>query len=127
MKKFNLDEYLQNPTRKVVTGTGHNVRIICTDRRNSGCPIVALIEDEDRPDEVRTYTKNGDWSVAGDETPFNLFFAPERYEGWVNIYLDTNTNSYSSGARIYETKEEAEKSGKDFPRYLKTIKIDWED
>ena len=127
MKKFNLDEYLQNPTRKVVTGTGHNVRIICTDRRNSGCPIVVLIEDEDRPDEVRTYTKNGDWSVAGDETPFNLFFAPERYEGWVNIYLDTNTNSYSSGARIYETKEEAEKSGKDFPRYLKTIKIDWED
>ena len=129
MKRFNLDEYLKNPTRKVVTGTGRNVRIICTDRRNTKCPIVALIEDkdEDNPDEVRTYTIDGNWSVSGDETPIDLFFAPERHEGWVNIYADTKDNSYTSGVCIYDTKEEAEKNGRGYPDCMKTIKIEWED
>lgn len=31
MKEFNLNEYLKNPSQKVVTRDGRNVRIICTD------------------------------------------------------------------------------------------------
>ena len=126
MKRFNLDEYLKNPTRKVVTGTGANVRIICTDRKNTKCPIVALIEDEDKPDEVRTYTKNGDWSVAGDETPFNLFFAPEKHEGWAHIFRDATGNSYM-GLQIFESKEAAEKDGEKYTLYVTTVKIEWEE
>ena len=127
MKKFNLDEYLKNPTRKVVTRNGTNVRIVCTDRRNSRCPIVALIEDKDNPEGIRTFTKDGNWDVSGDETPIDLFFAPERHEGWVNIYADTKDNSYTSGVCIYDTKEEAEKNGRGYPSCMKTIKIEWED
>ena len=127
MKPFSLEEYLKNPSRKVVTRDKRNVRILCTDKRGSKCPIVALVEEQNNVDGIYTFTKDGSWYVSGEESILDLFFAPERHEGWVNIYLDTNTNSYSSGARIYETKEEAEKSGKDFPRYLKTIKIEWED
>ena len=33
MKNFNLEEYLKNPSRKVVTRAGISVRIICTDRK----------------------------------------------------------------------------------------------
>ena len=44
MKPFNLEEYLKNPDKKVVTRDGRNVRIICTDRRDSVYPIVVLIE-----------------------------------------------------------------------------------
>ena len=127
MKKFNLDEYLKNPTRKVVRRNGTNVRIVCTDRRNSSCPIVALIEDEDKPEGIYTFTKDGNWDVSGGETPIDLFFAPERHEGWVNIYADTKDNSYTSGVCIYDTKEEAEKNGRGYPDGMKTIKIEWED
>ena len=124
MKRFNLDEYLKNPTRKVVTGIGRNVRIICTDRRNSGCPIVALIEDEDKPDEVRTFTKDGCWSVAGDETPFDLFFAPEKHEGWINVYRNMVYNK-AFGSRIYDSYEEAKSHANNAT--LATVKIEWEE
>lgn len=33
MKQFNLEEYLKNPKRKVVTRDGRDVRVICTDRK----------------------------------------------------------------------------------------------
>lgn len=128
MKRFNLDEYLKNPERKVITGTGRNVRIVCTDRRNTKCPIVALIEDEDKdnPEEVRTFTKDGNWSITGDETPIDLFFAPERHEGWVNIFTDKKFY-YTAHARVCKSKEEAEKQAKGFIDYAATIKIEWEE
>ena len=125
MKRFNLDEYLKNPARKVVTGTGRNVRIVCTDRRNSGYPIVALIEDEDKdkPDEVRTFTKDGCWNVAGDEISFNLFFAPEKREGWINLFRDSTDNEiYCS--KVYPTKEKAMDS---IGAFYATIKVEWEE
>ena len=127
MKRFNLDEYLKNPERKVITGDGRNVRILCTDRRNIKWSIVALVEDDDKQDDIRTFTKDGNWSIAGDETPNDLYFAPERHEGWVNIYADTKDNSYTSGICIYDTKEEAEKNRRGYPSCIKTIKIEWEE
>jgi hypothetical protein len=42
MKQFNLEEYLANPSRKVVTREGRSARIICTDAKE-GYPVVALI------------------------------------------------------------------------------------
>ena len=40
MKPFNLDEYLKNPSRKVVTRDAVNARIICTDARGV-YPVIA--------------------------------------------------------------------------------------
>ena len=45
MKPFNLDEYLDNPSRKVVTKNGYPVRIICTDAKGI-CPVVGLVAYE---------------------------------------------------------------------------------
>lgn len=59
MKPFNLEEYLANPSRKVVTRNGRDVRIICTDRKGD-CPIVALIKECDGDSEVvAAYSKDG--------------------------------------------------------------------
>ena len=44
MKQFNLDEYLQNPSRPVVTRDGRPVRIICTDANREETPVVALVK-----------------------------------------------------------------------------------
>ena len=54
MKPFNLDEYLKNPSRKVTTRDGRNVRIVCTDKRGRNRPIVALIDELNMLDVVFT-------------------------------------------------------------------------
>ena len=124
MKEFSLEEYLENPERKVVTRDGRNVRIICTDKKGTNFPIVALVECEDK-EETCYYTKKGYWNSCGVVSKIDLFFAPEKHEGWINIYADINDNSHP-GNHIFESKEEAEEEGEKGSGYITTIKIEWE-
>lgn len=125
MKPFNLDEYLANPSKKVVTRDGDNVRIICTDARGD-YPIITLVE---KPHEVRdmiySYTKEGYFYVTGNPSPFDLFFAPEKHEGWVNIYKAGSNRSSSS--HIWSTEKDAEKEGNKWDNYVTTTKVEWEE
>ena len=47
MKQFSLKEYLANPSRKVVTRDGKNVRILCTDRKLDSKEVVGLTMNND--------------------------------------------------------------------------------
>ena len=125
MKRFNLEEYLKNPSKKVVTRMGRKVRIICTDREDSIYPIIALIKDDKRESEILvTYTKDG-IPDEYNEVYYTLFFAPEKKSGWINLY---KMNSIiSPGPRAYDTKEEAESAAGDKSYYISTIKIEWEE
>ena len=125
MKRFNLEEYLKNPSKKVVTRMGRKVRIICTDREDSIYPIIALIKDDKRESEILvTYTKDG-IPAEYNEVYYTLFFAPEKHEGWINLY---KMNSIiSPGPRAYDTKEEAESAAGDKSYYISTTKIEWEE
>ena len=124
MKQFNLDEYLKNPNRKVITRDGRDVRIVCTDCKNYEYPIVALVTYND--DEfVVNCTKEGKCHTPN-KYKYDLFFTPEKKEGWVNIYLDAENSSYVETC-IYKSKEEAEESGKKWSRYITTVKIEWEE
>ena len=124
MKQFNLEEYLANPSKKVVTRDGCPVRIICTDRRNIEYPIVALIEDKSE-ESVYIYTKNGK-IIPNDLNDWDLFFAPEKHEGWVNVYKDSN-NGHTTGA-VFDSLEDAERVGQQkLSSYVTTIKIEWEE
>ena len=124
MKRFNLEEYLKNPSKKVVTRMGRKVRIICTDREDSIYPIIALIKDDKRESEILvTYTKDGIPSEYN-EAYYTLFFAPEKHEGWINIYRDT----ILSGAyykNIYPSEEDAKENA--CSGAIATIKIEWEE
>ena len=125
MKQFNLEEYLKNPSRKVVTRDGRNVRILCTDREGSVYPIVALIKDDNRELEILvTYTKDGR-PVEYNEAYYTLFFAPEKHEGWLNLHKNDQTCVFPS--YIYQTKEDAEKYGAGKDSYITTVKIEWEE
>ena len=86
MKQFNLAEYLKNPSRKVITRDGRLVkRILCVDAKGD-YPIVALIKSKDEKEEYPIrYTVNGRYSPQY-EKQVDLFFVPEKYERWVNIY-----------------------------------------
>ena len=123
MKRFNLDEYLKNPTRKVVTGTGRNVRIICTDRKDADYPIVALISNNcGNGEDTLYYTKEGKFYTDSIGS-LDLFFAPEKKEGWINLFRDPTDNGiYCS--RIYPTKERAMDS---IGAFYTTIKVEWEE
>lgn len=131
MKAFNLKEYLKNPEKKVITRDGRGVRIRCTDRRGGNCPIVALVETSTRKAEnILSYREDGKWSpVDGPSVDSNLdlFFAPEKHEGWINIFKSSNDIAFLGQSRIFASKEDAKKDGKDCECYVATVKIEWEE
>ena len=128
MKQFNLEEYLKNPSKKVVTRDGRSVRICCTDRKSEEQPIVALIASLTEDSEyVGTYRKDGIWSTCGCASELDLFFAPEKHEGWINLFKDTLGIIY--GGCVYTSKDEAkeEEHPTDKESHVATIKIEWEE
>lgn len=126
MEQFNLDEYLKNPDRKIVTRDGcYAVRILCTDKKGKW-PIVALV-CKDEEEYVATYTRNGQKYIPKAEVSLNdLFFVSEKREGWINIYTNNYGVTYS-GQKIYDIYENAETAGRSLEGYLTTAKIEWEE
>ena len=123
MKKFNLQEYIDNPSRKVVTRDGRKVMILCTDAVN-GKPIVALVRSQNGHDYVFQFKSDG--RCYDSESNLDLFFSPVNREGWMNIFKYANDIQNSC---IYDTKEDAEahtKRCKD-SHYVATIHIEWEE
>ena len=124
MKQFDLKEYLKNPSRKVVTRDGRRARIVCTDKRELNYPIIALIETRPGGEEVTySYTKDGRYCTACSDI-FDLFFAPEKHEGWVNIYKNLTTSASFYCDYVFDSEEEAKmKSG----GAIATVKVEWEE
>ena len=124
MKPFSLEEYIKNPSRKVVTRDGLNARIICTDRKDLKFPIVALIETKLGGEFLQYYTKDGTYFVD-DLCDADLLFLPEKYEGWINLHKNEQGRVFPS--YIYQTEEDAEKYGVGNDSYITTVKIEWEE
>ena len=123
MKQFNLEEYLKNPSRKVVTRDGRNVTIHCTNYYLEDRCIIAEIEGDNHS---QPFNRNG--KVQGHEiTPLDLFFAPEKHEGWVNVFEDAVGRPFVPYYDIFTSKESAEESGKNKECYIATAKIEWEE
>ena len=126
MKRFSLEEYLKNPSKKVVTRDGRSGRIICTDAKNN-YPIVALVETQTKDEEnIFSFTKYGGWSLVVEESINDLFFASEKKEGWLNIYR-SESGFYLRG-NPYKSKEEADEVAKaNYKTFCATVKIEWEE
>ena len=122
MKEFNLEEYLKNPSQKVVTRDGRAVRIICTDAKGNQ-PIIALVYNNNRDEEnAYTYYRNGCY-YQDNVYYLDLFFAPLKREGWINIYA-SGTDIYA-GQTIHKSKEVAMINKCEI--CVDTIKIEWEE
>ena len=125
MKEFNLTEYLKNPSQKVVTRDGREVRIICTDMKGE-YPLIALVTDKkDNSESPFVYMKNGRYFF--EETNNDLFFAPVKREGWVNIFKDKEINYPYIPGIIHNSEEEAKEAIKGDPDFIATVKIEWEE
>ena len=127
MKPFNLEEYLTNPSKKIVTREGKPAKILYTDARGE-YPVIALIEHyQETLDVTFSFTKDGKWCTDGTNSNKDLFFAPEKKEGWINIFKGASDNRFLGYTCIFKTKENAEEGRKGVSGYITTIKIEWEE
>ena len=125
MKKFNLQEYLANPSQKIMTRDGRKARILCTDMKNKQ-PVLALVTEGDRED-IHFYSQNGVWCNEFPNHKLDLVFAPIKREGWINVYKGVIENHLPYvGQKVYKSKEEAIKN-KCSDYYFTTLKIEWEE
>lgn len=141
MKEFSLEEYLKNPDREVVTRDGRKVRIICTDRKNHDShPIIALVETDEDDERVRSFKIDGKWSVDGLENYLDLFFAPEKHEGWINLPAllpeEQGDLPHPFKIPIFETEAKARMASENIERcrikiednsHYYSVKIEWEE
>ena len=122
MEPFNLDEYLENPSKKVVTRDGRSVRIHCANYSSEQF-IIAEIEGINYSS---LFTKDGKYHNSNGESLNDLFFVPEKKEGWINIYkYNLQTTPVT---QVYNTKEEAEAAiGSCLVDYISTVKVEWKE
>ena len=121
MKQFSIEEYLANPSKKVVTRDGRSVKIHCTNYIGAQ-KIIAQVEGKDYSS---AFSNDGRF-IVGEESRCDLFFA-EKQEGWLNLFKDTLGIIY--GGCVYTSKDEAkeEEHPTDKESHVATIKIDWEE
>ena len=104
------------------------MRIICTDFNNPKFPVIGEIEGSKWP---ISFTTEGLFTDHASRD-YDLFFAPEKHEGWVNIYkagvpretLGCLVTRYA-GSSIWPTEEEAKEAADPDP--VATVKIEWEE
>lgn len=127
-RPFNLDEYIHDSEYgdvPVITREGIPVNIIYTYKKGD-FPIVALIGDEEEV--IITYSADGKAKLISGDSKYDLFFAPVKREGWVNIYNDP-THPVHAGhvycGQVYTSEVEAFNNRQG--QYITTTKIEWEE
>lgn len=125
MKQFNLREYLENPSREVITREGWPVRIVCTDANND-FPVIALLKMKGKEEEsVYSFQADGTYYRNGQANCRDLFFKPEYHKGWVNLYYNV-CGTVSTDTTVFPSKELAQ-AAKKYYKYIDTIPVEWED
>ena len=120
MKQFNLEEYLKNPSRKVITRSGLSVLIKGIYFSNPNYPVEATINNQ----LTSNFTAIG-LSQLDRETEYDLFFESEKPDGGIHLYQGTR-GIVETGA-VPHSDEEAQKQTEKIRHYLTTIKIEWKE
>ena len=127
--KFSLEEYLKDPSRKVVTRSREEVKIKCTDMDGAhGLVIVGLVRSYRTGKEVpMSWTKEGQYNPLKDDSFYDLFFEdskePVVKKGWVNVYKSPGGEIILGSVR--KSKEEAEQVSRGDS--IDTIEISWKE
>jgi hypothetical protein len=129
MKPFNLQEALAG--KPVVDRTGDGVTDLHYFGSATGQKLYGVTDGG-----VESWTNNGRYFENSPvDSPFDLFMASEKKEGWVNLY-QSNTDylaAYVQGGKqathVFRTQEDAGKHREEVlkDRYITTIRIEWEE
>jgi len=122
MKEFNLEA--AKAGAKVQTRDGRPARIVCYDMKGQRQPILVLITE--RGEEFKSeHSLDGRYYIKSRDDRSDLFMAPIKKTGWINIYPDGTTG------RTHTTQNKAlEYAGSDridCIDHIDTIKIEWEE
>lgn len=119
MKPFDIE--LAKQGKPVCTRDGRPVRILCYDFiRPEITPIVASVKLSNGQETIFCYKENGRQYLEKERCT-DLMMAPEKKEGWINIYEGQLTSKV-----IYTCEEDALNSNSK-NGYIATIKIEWEE
>ncbi len=122
MKPFNLERALAGDP--VVTRNG---RVVCNLRENGKTNEYPLTGNMQRG--IDSWTINGNFYSGAEriETDNDLFMAPTKKSGWMNIYSKMNCDVHlvARTGDIHESKERADRSG-DSSR-IACIYVEWEE
>ena len=126
MKQFNLKEYLQNPSRKVITRDGRPAEIKCTNYVSTSPTFCVIAEIDVKNVKMSFLFRETDGRFDRTrENDIDLFFASEKHEGWTPVYREP-TGKIRFGY-AYSTKKEAEEASKYDTRYITITKVEWEE
>lgn len=125
MKQFNIEEYQKNPNRKVITRDGRSVRIVCADVMGAIYPVLAVYKNDPTHESWNSYTADGKLYTEGD-TDSDLFFAPQKKEGWLNLYKNEDGRVIIGTVYPIESEKRAKMASED-KNYVATCKIEWEE
>jgi hypothetical protein len=114
MKPFNLEEALAGA--KVITGGEKLVTDIAYLPSATDVYKVCAVIDGD----ILYFTADGHFRDKAHYFIRDLFMAPVKSEGWINIYKGGYKNGY-----IYKTEEEARASAGSGP--ISCVRIEWEE
>jgi hypothetical protein len=127
MKPFNLEE--AKAGKPVVTGDKSKARIVCWDFKSTEdrYPLVVLVEDGRGYEDMLLYSKDGNFEFDEKNPQYDLFMAPAKKTGWINIYPARITSNLSDreARAIFNSKEEADRLAGDYR--ISTIQIEWEE
>ena len=126
MKQFNLEEYKKNPNRKVITRDGRSVRIVCTDVMGAIYPVIAVYKVDPTHESCKSYTTDGKPYTEGD-ADCDLFFAPEKKEGWINLAIDSSGEIFVATNHPHKDEKTAKLAVSDKSNVVATCKITWEE
>lgn len=113
-----------DPSKPVQTRDGRAARILCTDRKDSRFPIIALVTYANGSETPSYYTKNGGYNdpICNKHSPGDLINIPEKHVRYMNVFLINGTISNGS---LHHTKEVAEKSCGSGENRVGCIKIEF--
>lgn len=124
LKPFDLEA--AKAGKPVCTRDGRKARIICLDS-NGGRPIVALVTECDDEEEIPyKYHCDGFYNCQSIPSDNDLMMLPEKKEGWVNVAKEPLGDDEVVLGYIFNSYEDAVRSGKANERYVATVRIEWE-
>jgi hypothetical protein len=122
MKPFDLERAKAGDP--VITRKGLPARHVCSFNGISTYNNIFIITNDDGIEQPRSYTNDGvsSTSVYGKVYDYDLFMAPTKKEGWINIYPG---EAMLRHCNIFTTRDAAIAHA--FSSLVATVKIEWEE
>lgn len=124
LKPFNLEE--AKAGKPICTRDGRKARIICYDKKGDSDPIIALIENHLKDEEIIYHYNINGGIYTNMESIDDLCMLPEKHEGWVNVYKGID-GEITIGQYPYLTEETCRNVARKEDGYIGTTKVTWYD